>query len=105
MTRASVQRLAKGDIIVERVNGKNRMIPVKQVEFNACSTRGVHVNRNMCYGPMDVVDLVEGEGTLGDLEKAASGLGDLEEDFDPEVVVDLSELDTLEAWVDKLVKQ
>jgi hypothetical protein len=100
MARASVQCLAKGDIIVERANGKNRMIPVKQVEFNACSSRGVHVNRSMCYNYNDVVDLVEGEGTLGDLEKAASGLGDLEEDFEG-----LNEFDRLEAWADKLVKQ
>lgn len=99
MSRASVQCLAKGDIIVERANGKNRMIPVKHVEFNACSSRGVHVNRNMCYSYNDVVDLVEGEGTLGDLEEAASGLGDLPKDQA------LTDQEFYEELADLLVKQ
>lgn len=78
MARSSVQKLVKGDIIVERVNGKKRMIPVKQVEFNACSTHGVHVNRNMCYDFNAVVDLVMGEGTVSDLEEAIDGLVEVE---------------------------
>jgi hypothetical protein len=87
MTRSSIQRIVKGDIIIERVNGKKRMIPVSKVEFNACSTYGVHINRSMCYDFNAVVDLVEGESTLGDMEKEMAGLGDLEEDFDPGVLV------------------
>lgn len=87
--RSSVQKLVKGDIIIERVNGKNRMTPVRQLEFNACSTKGVHVNRNMCYDFNAVVDLVDGESTLGDMEKEVAGLGDLEEDW--------KELETLSA--------
>lgn len=82
MTRVNVQRLLKGDIIIERVNGKRRMTPVTKVEFNACSSHGVHVNRSMCYDFNAVVDLVDGEGTLGDLEKEMTGLGDLEEDLE-----------------------
>jgi hypothetical protein len=102
MTRASVLRLAKGDIIIERVNGKKRMIPVKQVEFDACSTRGVHVNRNACYDSSAVVDLVEGEGTLGDLEDAVNeGGADQDENDD---IVDLGDLDKYADFADLLVK-
>lgn len=80
MAQVSVQRLVKGDVIVERVNGKNRMTPVTKVEFNACSTHGVHVNRSMCYEFNAVVNLMDEESTLGDLEKEFTALGDLEED-------------------------
>lgn len=83
MARVSIQRLLKGDIIIERVNGKRRMTPVTKVEFNACSSHGVHVNRSMCYEFNAVVDVVDGDGNLGDLEKEMSGLGDLEEDYEP----------------------
>lgn len=79
MARSSVQRIVRGDIIIERVNGKNRMTPVKHVEFNACSSNGVHVNRSMCYDYNAVVDLVDGEGTLGDLEKEFATLSDFED--------------------------
>lgn len=69
MARVSIQRLVKGDVIVEQVNGKNRMTPVTKVEFNACSTHGVHVNRSMCYEFNAVVNLLDEKSTLGDLEK------------------------------------
>jgi hypothetical protein len=82
MARSSVQRLVKGDIIIERSNGKNRMTPVRRIEFNACSSYGVHVNGNECYDYNAVVDVVLGEGSLSDLEEATSGLGDLEEDLE-----------------------
>jgi hypothetical protein len=75
---ASILDVRKGDIIVERNNGKKSMIPVRKVEFFVCSTKGVHVNDNACYDNTAVVTLVAGEGTLSDLE---SGLGDLEEDY------------------------
>lgn len=99
MTMSSVQRITKGDIIVERVNGKNKMIPVRKVEFNACSSKGVHVNTNMCYDYNAVVQLADAEGTLSDLETA---LGDLEEDFDPGVLVSVG--DVYEAMAERLVK-
>lgn len=104
MARSSVQRIVKGDIIIERVNGKKRMTPVKQVEFNACSSHGVHVNRSMCYEYNAVVDLVDSEGSLGDLEKEFSGLGDLEGDFP--TVNDLWRvgMDSVEGLAEKLIK-
>lgn len=81
MARCSIQKVVKGDIIVERVNGKNRMTPVTKVEFNACSSKGVHINRNACYDFNAVVNLVDGEGTVSDLDREIAGLGDLESDF------------------------
>lgn len=101
MARSSVLRLVKGDIIIERVNGKNRMTPVRQLEFSACSSRGVHVNRNMCYDSSAVVEIVDGGGTLGDLEDE---LSEFEEDFDPGVQVNVGDVDLMEAWADKLIK-
>jgi hypothetical protein len=87
MAHVSVQTLAKGDVIIERGSGKPRMTPVTKVEFNACSTHGVHVNRNACYDFNATVEVVQSEGTLGDLQDAVdsdevleSGLGDLESD-------------------------
>lgn len=74
MTRSSIQVVYKGDIIVERVNGKNRMIPVRKVEFDACSSKGVHINTSMCYDYNAVVELVDGEATLGDLQKTAESV-------------------------------
>lgn len=85
MTRVNIQRLLKGDIIIERVNGKRRMTPVTKVEFNACSSHGVHVNRSMCYDFNAVVDIVDGEGSLADMEKELTGLGDLESDLEEAV--------------------
>lgn len=104
MARCSVQRIVKGDIIIERVNGKNRMTPVKQIEFNACSSNGVHVNRSMCYDYNAVVDLVDSEGSLGDLEKEFSGLGDREEDFPTVEELWRAGTDSVEAWAEKLIK-
>lgn len=98
MARASVQALVRGDILIERVAGKKRMTPVRQIEFNACSSHGVHINRSMCFDSTAVVDISDGEGTLGDLEKEMSGLGDLEEDFDSGVLVNV------EDFADKIVK-
>lgn len=105
MSRVSVQRLVKGDIIIERVGGKNRMTPIRKVEFNACSNWGVHVNSNACYDFNAVVDIVEGEGTLGDMEKEMSALGDLEEDFPTDEDLRQAGERSIEAWADFLVKQ
>lgn len=99
MTMSSVQNITKGDIIVERISGKNRMIPIRKVEFNACSSKGVHVNTSMCYDHNAVVQLVDSDGTITDLESA---LDDLEEDFDPGLDVTVG--DVLEAMADRLVK-
>jgi hypothetical protein len=82
---AKIQNVVKGDVIIERANGKNRMTPVRQVVINACSKRGVHINNNACYDWGTDVRIVEGEGNLGDLEKEMTGLGDLEEDLDVDV--------------------
>lgn len=102
MTMSSIQRITKGDIIVERVGAKNKMIPVRKVEFNACSSMGVHVNTNMCYDYNAVVQLADGDGTLSDLETA---LGDLEEDFPTEEDLRQAYLGSIEAWADRLVRQ
>lgn len=74
MTMSSIQNISKGDIIVERVNGKNRMTPVRKVEFNACSSMGVHINTSMCYDFNAVVQLADAEGTVKDLEEAIEDL-------------------------------
>lgn len=67
MANSSITRVRKGDIIVERSNGKNRMTPVRKVDFLSCSSYGVHINDKDCYEYSAVVQLVDGEGTLGDL--------------------------------------
>lgn len=82
---AKIQSVVKGDIIVERANGKKRMIPVRKVALNACSKKGVHINNNACYDWGTDVNLVEGEGTLADLEKEMTGLGDVEGDVEEAV--------------------
>lgn len=79
---AKIQSVVKGDIIVERINGKNRMTPVRKVEHNVCSKPSVHINGNQCWDWNQDVRLAEAEGTLGDLEKETAALGDLEEDWD-----------------------
>lgn len=96
---AKIQDVVKGDIIIERASGKNRMIPVKKVELNACSKASVHINNNACYDWGTDVQVAKGEGTLGDLEKEMTGLGDLEEDLDVNVEDAWAEL-----MADKLVK-
>jgi hypothetical protein len=78
---ARIESVVKGDIIIERVAGRNRMIPVKKVEHNTCSKPSVHINNNACYDWGTHVRIAEGEGTLGDLEMEVSGMGDLEEDW------------------------
>jgi hypothetical protein len=97
MAHVSVQTLAKGDVIIERGSGKPRMTPVTKVEFNACSTHGVHVNRNACYDFTATVEVVQSEGTLSDLrdtvdsdEALENGLGDFESD--EEFYAELAEL-------------
>lgn len=107
---AKIQHVTKGDIIVERHNGKNRMTPVNKVELNACSKRSVHINGNACYDWGTDVRIAEGDGTLGDLEKEVAGLGDLEEDFDPGLLLTVGDVqkvheEALEALADKLVKR
>lgn len=105
MTHVSVQSLVKGDVIIERGSGKPRMTPVTKVEFNACSTHGVHVNRNACYDFNASVEVVQAEATLGDLEKEielgtvrVSDDGVNEEDLD-------AVMDKIEAWADLVVRQ
>lgn len=99
---ASILDIRKGDIIVERANGKKSMTPVRHVEFNACSKRGVHVNRNLCYDSSAVIQLVQGEGTLGDLEDE---IAEMEEAFDPGISVTVGEvLDKHEALAERLVR-
>lgn len=99
MTMSSVQNINKGDIIVERVNGRKRMTPVRKVEFNACSTKGVHVNTSMCYDFNAVVELVDGDGTLKDLEEAVS---DIPADYEDEGQLDKA-ISQLEDIADRLV--
>lgn len=101
---SSIQKVVKGDVIVERVAGKKRMISVTKVEFNACSSRGVHVNRNSCYDFNAMVDLVPGEATLKDLEEEMTALGDLEEDFPTVNDIRQAGIDSIEAWAERLVK-
>ena len=94
---ASILGIRKGDIIVERVNGKKSMTPVRHVEFNACSKRGVHVNRNSCYDNTAMVDLVLGEETLGDARDIVEGISS-------EVLEAIPDEDFYEDMADKLVK-
>lgn len=94
---ASILGIRKGDIIVERINGKKSMTPVRHVEFNACSKRGVHVNRNSCYDNTAVVDLVLGEETLGDARDIIEGISS-------EVLETIPDEDFYEDMADKLVK-
>lgn len=78
MATTIAQRVVKGDILIERDNGKKRMILVKKVQHTVCSRTKVHIN-DLCYDWNAVVDLAEADGTLGDLETA---LGDLDSDYD-----------------------
>lgn len=71
---AKIQHVTKGDIIVERGNGKNRMTPVRKIEHNVCSKPSVHINGNECYDWGTDVRIVHGEETLGDLETVAASL-------------------------------
>lgn len=105
MARASIQSVLRGDIIVERVAGKRRMTPVKTIEFNACSSHGVHINRSMCYDSSAVVELVDGQGTLGDLEKEIENfeIRSTETTFDPQELEKAYE-GSIDAWADKIVK-
>lgn len=79
MAHASIQRVVKGDIIIERANGKKRMTPVTKVEFSACSSKGVHINRSACYDFNAVVELVDGEKNLGEMQDE---MEEFEEDLD-----------------------
>lgn len=100
---AKIETVIKGDIIVERSNGKNRMIPVRKVEHNVCSKRSVHINDNACYDWGTDIRLAEAEGTLGDLEAEVAGLGDLETD-EPESVLESFTDRELEAFASGIVK-
>ncbi len=79
---AKIQTVVKGDVILERIDGKNRMTPVRSVDYNACSKPSVHINNNECYDWGTDVRLVEADQTLGDIEKEMSGLGDLSEEYE-----------------------
>lgn len=73
---ARIESVVKGDIIVERVNGKNRMIPVRRVDINRCSKPSVHINDSACYDWGTDVRLADGEGTLADLEEVVGEVED-----------------------------
>lgn len=97
--------LVKGDVIIERVAGKKRMTPVTKVEVNACSSRGVHVNRNMCFDATTPVEVAYAEMTLADLAEEMTGLGDLESDYEAvRTGPSISDEESLEEMVDRLVK-
>jgi hypothetical protein len=104
MPRVSVQKLIKGDVIIEHSYGKPRMTPVTKVEFNACSSHGVHVNRNSCYDFNAVVDIAEAEGNLADLEKEIElGVVRVSEDGVNEEDLD-AVMDKIEAWADLVIQ-
>ncbi len=100
MARSSVQKLVKGDIIVERVNGKKRMTPVTKVEFNACSSKGVHVNRSMCYDFNAVVELEDQETILDDLEAEFDDGADIDAEIDRQGSTDAE----LEALAERVIR-
>jgi hypothetical protein len=70
--RKSVEELVKGDIILE---GRSEIKVNKVVNF-ACSSRGTHVNGNLCYDRGIRVRTKEGV-----VPKEETGLEDLEEDY------------------------
>lgn len=94
MSQASIQRVVKGDVIVERINGKKRMTPVARVEFNACSSNGVHINRSMCYDFNAVVDI----------EDHVEELEEFENEFPTDQDLQDAHSNSIEAWADRLVK-
>lgn len=78
-----ITEVKPGDVIKE---GHGKSIEVKQVENNACSSRGTHINNKYCYEPTAHVT-VSREFDIDANRFVDSALGDLEEDFDPGVLV------------------
>lgn len=70
----SISNARTGDTIVE---GRSR-IEIRKIEHNACSTRGTHVNRSMCYDRGSMVHLEVGSVTTEeDEDSQALGAGDV----------------------------
>lgn len=57
--KLDIQALTKGMTIVEYgIGNKPKRIEVTEVEHGACSSRGTHVNKSMCYNAHAVVDIM-----------------------------------------------
>jgi hypothetical protein len=102
MATTIAQRVVKGDIIIERDNGKNRMIPVRKVQHTVCSRVKVHIN-DLCYDWNAVVQLVDGEGTVKDLEAAIDELEEYDA-FPTDEDLRRAGEDSIKAWADQLVR-
>lgn len=62
---ANILSLQVGDSIIERTpGGKKIYVPIKHIVFNACSKKGVHVNRNACYDNTAVVEAEYGSEAM-----------------------------------------
>jgi hypothetical protein len=76
--RVSITAVQKGDTIID---GRDR-IEVSRIEHNACSSKGTHVNRRICYDRTDVVDIRPGKAEANLLDE--NGLNVIEgEEFNP----------------------
>lgn len=71
----TILSVRKGDIIVERLaGGKKSKTVVTHIVFNACSKRGVHINRNACYDNTAMVEIEHAEVSVDELEAAEAEL-------------------------------
>lgn len=77
----SITEVRKGDIIVD---GRSET-EVKRIKHDACSSFGTHVNDRECYERTAKVRIKPGKVESKSFEE--SGLGDLEEDWGPGVLV------------------
>ena len=92
---ANILNLQVGDSLVERSpGGKRILIPVTHVVFNACSKKGVHVNRNACYDNTAVVEIEYGS----EVQDEEQEMNDLDNE-----IAELSNISP-EAWADIVVK-
>ena len=71
-----ITSVRKGDTIID---GHDK-IKVDQIEHNACSSFGTHVNNRFCYDRYTQVQVREGKRAKS-RSFEESGLGDLEEDW------------------------
>jgi hypothetical protein len=65
---ANILSIRENDTIVESVGGKKSRTVVTHIVFNACSKRGVHINRNACYDNTAEVTIERGAVTEEEIE-------------------------------------
>lgn len=95
---STILSVRKGDIIVERLaGGKKSKTVVTHIVFNACSKRGVHINRNACYDNTAMVEIEH--GTVDELDALEAELDEMLDGA--EIPESFEGYDTL---VDRIVK-